>query len=108
MVKELATSKHVSAKAAENEFRGTPAMEQNVPNPAQKSTMVRYNISESAVNAYLKISDAYGKTVKQLALSGKGAGTVNIDCSMLTSGIYYYSIVADGKITDSKKMVVAR
>jgi hypothetical protein len=61
-----------------------------------------------AVNAQLNVTDGNGKLMKQLQLSKVGNGSVNIDCSTLAAGTYYYSLIADGKIIDSKKLVVAR
>jgi hypothetical protein len=54
----------------------------------------------------LTIVDYFGKTVKQITLHA-GAGIVNIDVSALSNGTYNYTLLVDGKLIESKKMIVA-
>ena len=81
------------------------SLEQNIPNPVKQTTIIRYSIANN--NAQLSITDAKGKVIKQISLK-EGAGSLNVDCSSLSAGAYYYSLIADGKIIVTKKMVVAR
>lgn len=84
----------------------TAALEQNMPNPVKTATVIKYNTGNSK-NAVLIITDNSGNTVKQITLA-PGAGNTTIDCSALASGVYTYSIIADGKTIASKKMAVAK
>lgn len=81
-------------------------LEQNTPNPFANSSSIRYNIPSTAKNALLLITDNLGKTVKQIPLNA-GAGFVNIDAAMLSSGSYNYSLFIDGKMIETKKMIKA-
>ena len=53
------------------------------------------------------ITDVYGKKLKQISLNTKGKGTLNVDTSGLAAGTYSYTLFVDGKIIETKKMVVA-
>lgn len=83
-------------------------LEQNTPNPFNKATTIRYNIPAGFKTAQLIITDNTGKTLKQMQLTTAGAGTVNIDGSMLSSGMYQYSLIIDGKTADTKKMLLTK
>lgn len=83
------------------------SLSQNIPNPLNGNTSIRYNVPTGSTSAQLVITDNSGKTVKQMQLV-KGAGNINIDASALTSGTYNYSLFVDGKLVESKKMVVAK
>ena len=81
------------------------SLEQNIPNPVKQTTTIRYNVAGK--NAQLTITDEKGKLIKQVSVQ-EGTGSLNLDCSLLSAGAYYYSLVVDGKIIDSKKMIVAK
>jgi hypothetical protein len=83
------------------------SLEQNTPNPLTQSTTIRYRVPSGSRSARLVITDNTGKIIRQENL-GEGAGTVQVDASLMSSGIYNYSLVVDGKLIESKKMVVAR
>jgi hypothetical protein len=43
--------------------------------------------------------------MKEVTVSAIGEGTVEVDGSNLSSDIYTYSLVIDGKLIDTKRMV---
>jgi len=102
------TGAQVSNASASNVVLSSNSLEQNTPNPVKTSAVIKYNIAAVNGNAQLKITDANGKLIKQVQLANAGAGSVNIDCSSLTAGTYYYSLISDGKMIDTKKMIVAK
>jgi len=79
---------------------------QNIPNPLNNSTSIGYNIPSGSSKAELLINDSNGKTLRQIELSG--SGVVNIDTSAFKTGTYFYTLLVDGKMIDSKKMIIAR
>jgi hypothetical protein len=83
-------------------------LEQNVPNPLKNTTSIRYSVPANAKNAQLIITDIAGKTIKQIELTKTGAGIINIDASALYGGTYNYSLIIDGKMIDTKRMIVSR
>lgn len=82
-------------------------MEQNEPNPFNSETTIRYTLPQQINNAYMSVYDLSGKHITSFPLNQKGSSSITITSDKLAAGIYIYSIVADGKIMDSKRMVVA-
>ena len=82
-------------------------MEQNEPNPFNNETVVKYTIPQEVNNAYMAVYDLSGKQLTTLPISQKGSSSLIITSEKLAAGIYIYSIIADGKMIDSKKMIVA-
>jgi hypothetical protein len=83
-------------------------LEQNVPNPFNKSTSIHYTLPPKFNTAEIVITDYSGKVLKQINISTAGAGILNVDARMLTSGAYNYSLWIDGKLIDTKRMVLAK
>lgn len=83
------------------------SMAQNEPNPFSAETVIKYNISEQAGNAYMAVYDLSGKQLSTIAISQKGNGSMTLTSDKLAPGIYIYSIFVDGKAIDSKRMIVA-
>ncbi len=75
------------------------------PNPADYMTQISYDL-KSAKNAKLVFYNVLGSAVKEIQLVDQ-QNTLSVPTSAFTSGIYYYSIVADGKIMPAKRLVVA-
>ena len=59
-------------------------------------------------SAKIIVTDKSGKVLKEVNLSAKGKGSLNIDASTLASGAYQYSLYVDGKLIDTKQMVLAK
>jgi len=58
--------------------------------------------------AQIVITDKSGKTLKAVTISGSGKGNVTVDASTLSSGAYQYSLIIDGRLTDTKQMILAK
>lgn len=84
------------------------ALDQNIPNPLVTETTIRYKLPSGIKKAELVIKDMTGKTIQQITLGTNTSGVINIDASSLSSGVYTYSLVADGRAIESKRMVVAK
>ncbi|KAA5532115.1 T9SS type A sorting domain-containing protein [Taibaiella lutea] len=82
------------------------SMDQNVPNPFSTETVISFNLPNQIGNAYMTVYDLSGRQIKTLPISKRGASSITITSDQLEAGMYIYSIVADGKIVDSKRMVV--
>ncbi|HEY3249658.1 MAG TPA: choice-of-anchor B family protein [Ignavibacteria bacterium] len=87
---------------------GSYALSQNYPNPFNPSTTIEYSLPKSGY-ATIKVFDALGKQVAILADEYKQAGTykVNYDAGRLASGVYYYSMIAEG-FQQTKKMTLIK
>ena len=82
-------------------------MDQNNPNPFTHETMIKYTLPQQINSAFMAVYDLTGKQIASFPLTEKGSSSITITSEKLAAGIYIYSIVADGKIMDSKRMVVA-
>lgn len=84
------------------------SLDQNIPNPpVNHATRIGYNIPKGASKAEMIITDNYGKQLKAINLSVMGKGNMNVDTRGLAPGTYSYTLLVDGKMIDTKQMVVA-
>jgi trimeric autotransporter adhesin len=84
------------------------SLEQNIPNPYSQSTSISYTLPDKFSSAQIMITDNAGKKIKLINLSGSGKGAMNINADPLASGTYQYSLLIDGKLIDTKKMMIAK
>jgi len=88
----------------------TFVLNQNYPNPFNPSTTISYALSEGT-HVKLEIYDVLGNVVKSLADAYQASGNYDYQFSAsglnLSSGIYYYKIVA-GNFSDIKKMILIK
>ena len=80
-------------------------LNQNQPNPFAEQTVVNYNIPQDAGIAQLVFYDATGRQIKSVDITTKGAGSLNVFANDLSNGAYSYTLVVDGKVIDTKKMI---
>ena len=76
------------------------------PNPFSERTTIEVTIPESTTNAALFIYDMNGKQVKQINITERGKTNVSITSEGLEPGMFLYSLIADGKIVSTKKMIL--
>jgi len=112
---EIAELKGTSAKKAK---AGTTAVEDNVsdvdmvrmdqnkPNPFSESTVITLNIPEKTQKANIFIYDMSGKQVQSIAVNERGETNITVYASALTAGMYIYTLVVDGKVAVTRRMVV--
>jgi hypothetical protein len=77
------------------------------PNPASQQTSIEYSLSQSFQNAYVKVYDLMGKEMAQYDLDSEN-GTIRLNLRNYTEGVYFYTLVADGKSIATKKLVVSK
>ncbi|HLG33256.1 MAG TPA: tail fiber domain-containing protein [Bacteroidia bacterium] len=80
-------------------------LEQNKPNPYKENTVIEYFIPDDAVNVKIIFTDAKGNVLTEVEIPEKGKGQLNVYAADLSSGIYTYTIVADGITIDTKRMM---
>ncbi len=92
---------------AVNNALANSSLDQNVPNPFTNETIIKYNLSKEIGSASLMVYDLSGKQIASFPITEKGQASITITSEKLAAGMYIYSIVADGKLVDSKRMIVA-
>lgn len=83
-----------------------PVLFQNVPNPMKSETGIRYYLPKNTKSASIEIYSISGQLVKSLPVNERGNGALRLSSNDLQSGTYVYKMTADGKMIDSKKMVI--
>jgi hypothetical protein len=81
---------------------------QNNPNPFSVSTTINYYLDNNASNASILIFDMQGTLLKTVTLSNTGKGSIVISGGELNAGMYMYSLVANGKEVDTKRMILTK
>lgn len=82
-------------------------MDQNKPNPFSESTVITLNIPEQTQKANIFIYDMSGKQVQNIAVSERGETNITVYASDLTAGMYIYTLVVDGKVSVTRRMIVS-
>lgn len=99
------------SESLKGELRSAGAGEliQNYPNPFSQSTTIWYKTDREA-QVQLVVFDLTGEEVVRLdeGLKYKGVHSIEFTNSSLAEGIYLYTLMIDGQMTDSKKMNIIR
>ncbi len=81
---------------------------QNDPNPFAEETRITFNIPVGVKDAKIIFFDNSNHIIQTVKINERGEGQLNVYASNLTSGIYNYSLIADGKVIDTKRMVCTK
>ena len=84
------------------------SLSQNNPNPFSSSTSIGVSVPESIKSATLFVYDMSGKQIKRIDIAERGASRINITSEGLGEGMYLYSLIADGKVVGTKKMILVK
>lgn len=89
---------------------GNFSLVKNYPNPFNPKTRIIFNVPRTA-NVKITVYDAAGREVKTILNEQRTAALedyVDFDASNIASGVYFYSMQADGEFVESKKMVFVK
>ncbi len=83
-------------------------LEQNYPNPFNPSTTIRYSLP-SAGDIELTVFDVFGSEIETLINQRQPAGiySIDFDAPNLSSGIYFYRLIA-GSFSQTKKLILLK
>lgn len=100
---------YISVKQISSKIPDEYKLFQNYPNPFNPKTIINYQLP---ITNYVKliVYDLLGKEIVTLVNEKQSTGKyqVTFDGSALSSGIYFYSLFADGKLIDTKKMILIK
>ena len=93
--------------AIDVELKNTKAiiLNQNVPNPFAEQTTITYFITDEVMKAQIFFYDNKGTILKIVDINEKGSGQLNVFGADLSSGNYTYTLIADGTVIQTKKMI---
>ena len=100
-----ANAESINQQTVELSNLQTIVLDQNVPNPFAQQTIIRYLLPDDIKTAEIIFHDAQGKLIKQAQINTRGRGEINVYAQDLSSGVYTYTLVADGNVIDTKRMV---
>lgn len=112
--KELEELKQVNAGPiykqvpAHNTLSKQAVLYQNVPNPFTVDTKIAYHLPKNTRTATLYIYNMSGLQVADYPIMSFGEGAVIVAGGALEAGMYLYSLIADGQIVDTKRMVLKK
>jgi len=86
----------------------TPSLGQNIPNPFNVSTRIDIYLPNTIASAKLYIYNMQGSQVKSFNINERGNTSITIEGSSLDAGMYLYTLIADGKEVDTKKMILTK
>jgi hypothetical protein len=99
--------------AVQVEFNASPAniIEQEsvisraYPNPATDNVTFDYSLSGNASDSYIVISNILGARVMEIPVTDN-EGSVRMNVSELTEGVYFYSLVSEGVKVETQKIII--
>jgi hypothetical protein len=75
------------------------------PNPATDHVTFDYSISGNASDSYIVISNILGARVMEIPITDND-GSVKMNVSELTEGVYFYSLVSEGVKVETQKIII--
>lgn len=85
--------------------RNAIVLDQNVPNPFAEQTVINFSIPETVKKAQIHFYDGNGRFMNSVEVVERGLGSVTVFGSDLSTGVYTYTLVADGQVVATKKMM---
>lgn len=105
----------VGVKTTSEEVPAIYELKQNYPNPFNTTTNFGFRLPTAGRDAnfgfiQLIIYDALGREITKLVNEKLKSGSYEINCNAtnFTSGVYFYQLIADNKLIDTKKMILVK
>lgn len=84
----------------------SPKLFDCTPNPFKSQTEIRYIIPMESNNSQICIYNMTGELKRKYDLR-EANGKITVSSSGLNSGMFLYALIVDGRVIDTKKMVIA-
>ena len=116
-IQELSAKLEAAEKSTEHRgeataFNATEAIEtalfQNTPNPFTETTVIPCAVAEGVAQAVLYVYNLNGEQIAEYPIASRGDTEVTIVGNSLKAGMYLYSLIADGKVIDTKRMILTK
>lgn len=98
----------VPTTVAENDALTYPVLDQNIPNPFNATTSIGFYLPTTIVTANIYVYDMNGVQLKSYTITERGKKNVIINGSEFNAGMYLYALIADGKVIDTKRMILTK
>jgi len=90
------------------EMNETLCLSQNKPNPFNASTSIAISIPQGIQQATLYIYDMNGKQIRKTDLQDRGQFNITLNASELEAGMYLYTLIANGEVVATKRMILTK
>ncbi len=77
------------------------------PNPATHTVSINYELTPEVNSAKVKIMNLLGAVVKEQIID-RNANKLTLDISDLNGGIYFYTVLINGKVYKTRKLIVQK
>ena len=84
------------------------ALFQNNPNPFSQDTEIKMALPEGTGQASLILYNMEGKQLKNFQVNDRGNTSVKISGNDFSAGIYLYALIVDGKVVDTKRLILTK
>lgn len=98
---ELKTNTKVSERISEK----TSVLYQNSPNPFRDRCVIKCTIPAAIQQASFYIYDYNGRQIHHRTIKDRGSVQIVVEGNELEAGLYLYSLVTDGELIDTKRMI---
>jgi hypothetical protein len=99
----IGTVENVTQKVVQSDVA---TLSQNAPNPFNQNTTIGYYIPANVGKAVLYVYNLQGVQIKSIPIYDRGNGSVVISGNSLAAGMYIYSLITDGNVIDTKRMIL--
>lgn len=96
-----------NAVSIANEINPKTVLSAPMPNPSSDVATVKIDLPRNTENTYLAIRDLTGKEISRIAVNTPST-SISIPTSQFNTGLYYLSLVAEGNVLATQKLVVSR
>ena len=81
---------------------------QNDPSPSTSNTEIKMVLPGTVISATIIVYNLEGKQLKELKVSQRGDAAVTIPGNEFPAGMYIYTLIADGKVIDTKRVILTK
>ena len=94
--------------AGADDIQYSAVLYQNNPNPFSENTNIKCVIPQDVTKADLYIYDMNGHQIESMNISQRGNVSLVIEGNRLDAGMYLYSLITDGVVVDTKRMILTK
>jgi hypothetical protein len=84
------------------------ALFQNTPNPFSLDTEIKMALPETTRQAQLIFYNMEGKQLRNFQITERGNSSIKLSAGEFSAGIYLYALIVDGKVVDTKRLILTK
>lgn len=85
-----------------------PILDQNIPNPFNTATTIGFYLPATIAVANIYVYNMNGVQLKTYSVKERGKSNITIQGAEFSAGMYLYALIADGKVIDTKRMILTK